>query len=1559
MNLFSGVFQTQFDSQRYETSIENLLNTSPLDTPEWVPFVIDAFNTIKENRSVDAVNIDLQSRVKKIKEFLDNPPQNETHVSEFKDFVLKRIAAKIEDLRQAPQVPTFTDDPRKNRVIYDALKKLKGNILETTVNNDYILDKDIWETVKAFFKSGSQSLLVIGDTGSGKSLLFRWMVRQLIQVHANGIVKDQQMPILIPLKPGDAFNSSEFNPIIRHLNSLSLLDNEIELLRLYDVPLIFFLDGFDGLGVLKNLHELYGFHKWKNYKLVVSCRHQVETTFKQGYEAFFLTPSDKRSLHKITLKPFIKEIPGFVDSYAKSIVREGWKADTYQNYLVDLSELHDLLANPFILKVVLTELPNIVEQHKDKVFYKAMSATLESLFDTVIDKWYQSQYDQYGSRLGTQEDFRKFHQKIATELINNKTNCLDEIKFDVAVVVKKRTKSSKKFWKPSKSEITSEERQIQSFGIGVVKIPLLVSKSESPLEQEENDEEAIFTTLNQVQQTFFQNPVLCSTWLLKKVDDKHSFLSDSLITYFGADKNARIALYQCRFAFGISLNTELIVDKPDALKKCIDILEQDPSLVELLFDVIESSKDTRLTEIAAANAITILNKAMILKKIKASFLDRDLNGIRIPRADLSEAFLKGVKMRWSDLRRVRLYRTCLAEVDLSGSCMDDVQLCEFSPIETYPCQTKINGITAWAFSSDGKWLAIAGFKSVVNIINASDGLLKEELKLESNGPIRALYFSPNHTYLAILSGSSRLDFWHLGSRKWVKEMSLQELTISSLCFSSDDRILAIAVKGVNHRVVLEDFEQRTTLLSFRNAMSVCFDSKSKTAAVGGNNGSINICDLLSEKSLREFKNIGDTSDLFFSADDKLLASVNDKERKKTVWDVTTGKQICSLKGGGTPSQFSPNGKMIIGIQGKHIVLWELPSGRKVFKIRQSSEIELVNFSPDGKTFRTVDTTGRITVWDTPSDQRFQQSIAHTGGVNSINFISGQNIMVSGGDDFTVRLWNMKSEDSILFERLNDSVQCVSLSLDGKFLAAICGNEGVGKLIMWEASSHKVLFTRDNVLSFTFSSDSKMLAVRDSDNTIAVFKIESILNTGIIKGHSFSNKKHFPKFICFSSDNKTIISIDEVKHSDFNFLESNNAAICHWDIESGKLNKKYPFIAIGFENEFTVTQDKIMLAVQCSGAVALYDIPSGNEVCTIKDEGNPVSKICFSPDGQFMIVSKGKCLEVWDIGAKVVLHSLSDYSLPITSIEWDSLGKWLITGDKAGNIRKYLIPENLRKAPPTLVWVNQGTEGIVCKEALITQVTGLSELNYDVLIESLSVGKISQKLSEKIMAVRDRMEWVGDTCKTVFAHIQDISTKQMIQPDLTVETAAVTIAFKEKELSEHVHLIIECIERKKRSIYHVEVFVLDLDRNNNAIGYNRNDQPMYFPKRDNGLAFGKAYIELKPITKAQAEELFSLCSYRSDLIPVKKKNELIELILSDAKRDLVYNNIGKVSVVNGVISLFYSPPNSSIEKGGNCLTYVEDWLEHIGVKFIIEEKKKANTIMSLLDRTSQRSYWNKG
>lgn len=166
--------------------------------------------------------------------------------------------------------------------------------------------------------------------------------------------------------------------------------------------------------------------------------------------------------------------------------------------------------------------------------------------------------------------------------------------------------------------------------------------------------------------------------------------------------------------------------------------------------------------------------------------------------------------------------------------------------------------------------------------------------------------------------------------------------------------------------------------------------------------------------------------LAFSPHGKQLASISrSQEWKACLWDIDTGRQIVEFPLNPPPRHgayresdtgivFSPSGNIIAGGLWNEIVLWDATDGKIIMAIPQSEENQrsiTLCFSPCGEYLASGawwkgGKKVSICLWEVSSGKNIATFWGHTTDVQCFAFSQDNTLLVSGGHDGAIYLWDL-------------------------------------------------------------------------------------------------------------------------------------------------------------------------------------------------------------------------------------------------------------------------------------------------------------------------------------------------------------------------------------------------------------------------------------------------------------------------------------------------------------------------------------------------------------------------
>ncbi len=296
---------------------------------------------------------------------------------------------------------------------------------------------------------------------------------------------------------------------------------------------------------------------------------------------------------------------------------------------------------------------------------------------------------------------------------------------------------------------------------------------------------------------------------------------------------------------------------------------------------------------------------------------------------------------------------------------------------------------------------------------------------------------------------------------------------------------------------------------------------------------------------------------------------------------------------------------------------------------------------------------------------------HASGGKSLDICFNGRIVVSGGTDKELKVWDIHSGRLIKsLKGEHEYIFSVSITPDGKY--AVTGSKTVR---LWDLDNNKCLREfkgHDHyIMSVVISFDGSTIISGSWDKTIRLWNAE----TGECKRifvHPFVGKINC---LCLTPDGKNIISGDE-------------NGIVFWNLHTGKPMKSYRIITQEKQGKFTQkihvvnginSPEKLMecimaMSVPISGRIMISGGTDGiirvwdtaEDICLkeLKGHTDVVSSVTVTPCGKLAVSgSWDKTLKVWNLETGKCLRTLHGHSDSISTVAVNAEGTLAISGSE--------------------------------------------------------------------------------------------------------------------------------------------------------------------------------------------------------------------------------------------------------------------------------------------------------
>lgn len=414
-------------------------------------------------------------------------------------------------------------------------------------------------------------------------------------------------------------------------------------------------------------------------------------------------------------------------------------------------------------------------------------------------------------------------------------------------------------------------------------------------------------------------------------------------------------------------------------------------------------------------------------------------------------------------------------------------------------------IPALAWHPEGQELVSAGWDTTARVWDTVN--LRPVILLNAHAAqVQALAFSPDGALLACADSARDIHVWNYPLRKTHHVLKEPDLEVRHLAFSPDGQRLACG--GAGNVVHLWDPVRGQPLSSSavpgatEISLSVSPDGRSLVTNNGGSR--VRVWDVASRQPRLDLSSAELVHAVAWSPDNRWIAGGT--QRSVLLWEADTGRlrfQMTDAEEPATVLAFSPDGKRLASAwsSGLQVWLWDPNLGEPVLLIPDALDgctVEGLAFVPGGGTsarrlavagidwLATSGSSGAVSIWDLqdrcevatflggstavachPNGRwlaaaSLEQAIfiwdlqtqalvteltGHEGPIHGLAFCPDGTWLVSGGDDWTLRLWEVArwNERSVL--EMDGQIKGICFAPDGQALFTAHGNTTCQRLVL--------------------------------------------------------------------------------------------------------------------------------------------------------------------------------------------------------------------------------------------------------------------------------------------------------------------------------------------------------------------------------------------------------------------------------------------------------------------------------------------------------------------------------
>ncbi len=630
-------------------------------------------------------------------------------------------------------------------------------------------------------------------------------------------------------------------------------------------------------------------------------------------------------------------------------------------------------------------------------------------------------------------------------------------------------------------------------------------------------------------------------------------------------------------------------------------------------------------------------------------------------------------------------------------------------LDSGACEREIaigaRGLAAVGINADGNLAAAGGRDGSLHVFDLRTG---EKLgNFAGHGrSVSAVSFSADGKVLVSGSKEGTLRVWNVATGACLNRIEAHGMGVTGMCVSADGGVIVSASADMS--VVARDAETGGVLKMFAGhtsvASSVAMTPDGRWIVSGGWDATVRFWEMESGRCMRVLKGHGNAvTTVAVTPDARWLVS-GSMDNTIRVWDIPSGRCVRTFAEHAAPvvaleiagsRLFSAGADGVLRVWDLEAILLreaQMQHPPVAFCPRRGGAGGAENRDPQAQNLlaqamesleagnhaqaMTLVKQARalpgqrfsaeaMALWSALSEGAERSALKgadclvqlreHTGSVTGIAVSRTGEIMLSSGNDKTLRLWDVAAARCLkVLEGHTEAVTSVSMSADARWAAS--GSED-GDVRIWDLNGRRGTRTfrehKKPVVAVSMSPDGRLVASGGDDQNIRIWDLAAGREAGVLHGHGASVTA-----VELSPDGQMLVS------------GSHDSSVRVWALDNGRCLRKLTHHKSFVTSAGFIPGTSLIFSAGYDNLVIISDWKTGREVARLVGHTGFVEAACISPDGKWL--ASGSCdntIRLWELASGKCLRILAGHQSFVMSLAFSGDGQYLFSGgmDKAINL----------------------------------------------------------------------------------------------------------------------------------------------------------------------------------------------------------------------------------------------------------------------------------------------------